>query len=58
MFSCEYWEIIKNIYFEDRLQTAASASWSTLYKEFADISYENVSFGIREDSIWLQFIYF
>ena len=50
MFSCEYWKIIKNIYFEDRLQTAASASLSILYKEFAGISYVNASFGIREDS--------
>ena len=58
MFSCEYWKIIKNIYFEDRLQTAASASLSILYKEFAGISYVNASFGIREDSKWLQLIYF
>ena len=29
-----------------------------LYKEFVDISYENASFGIQEDSIWLQLIYF
>ena len=28
---CEYWKIFKNIYFEDDLQTAASASWSILY---------------------------
>ena len=50
--------IKKNIYFEDHLQTTASASWSILYKEFVDISYENASFGIQEDSIWLQLIYF
>ena len=29
-----------------------------LYKEFVDISYENASFGIQENSIWLQLIYF
>ena len=58
MFSCEYYKIFKNIYFEDYLQTAASASWSILYKEFVDISYENASFGIQEDSMWLQLIYF
>ena len=29
-----------------------------LYKEFVDISHENASFDILEDSIWLQFIYF
>ena len=57
MFSCEYYKIFKNIYFEDYLQTAASASWSILYKEFVDISYDNASFGIQEDSIWLQLIY-
>ena len=39
---------LKNIYFEDHLQTAASASWSILYKEF----------NLREVSIWLQLIYF
>ena len=27
-------------------------------KDFVDISYENASFGILEDSIWLQLIYF
>ena len=58
MFSCEYYKIFKNIYFEDYLQTAASASWSILYKEFVDISYENASSGIREDFIWLHLIYF
>ena len=47
MFSCEYCKIFKNIYFEDHLQTAASASWSILYKEFVDISYENASFGMQ-----------
>ena len=26
VFCCEYWKIFKNIYFEDHLQTAASAS--------------------------------
>ena len=26
MFSCEYWEISKNIYFEEHLRTAAAAS--------------------------------
>ena len=40
-FSCEYCKIVKNIFFEDHLQTAASASWSILYKEFVDISYDN-----------------
>ena len=44
--------------FSNHLQTAASASWSILYKEFVDISYENASFGIQEDSIWLQLICF
>ena len=58
VFSCEYCKIFKNIYFEDHLQTAASASWSILYKEFVDISYDNGSFGIQEDSICLQLIYF
>ena len=58
MFSCEYCKIFKNIYFEDHLQTAASASWSILYKEFVNISYNNASFGIQEDSIWLQLISF
>ena len=57
MFSCEYCKIFKNIYFVDHLQTAASASWNTFCKEFVDISYENASFGTREDSIWLQLIY-
>ena len=51
MFSCEYCKIFKNIYFEDHLQMAASASWSILYKEFVDISYDNASFGIQEDSM-------
>ena len=50
MFSCEYCKIFENIYFEDHLQMAASASWSILYKEFVDISYDNASFGIQEDS--------
>ena len=27
-------------------------------KDFVDISYENVTLGILEDSIWLQLIYF
>ena len=58
MFSCEYCEIFKNIYFEDHLKMAAFASGSILNKEFVDISYENVLFGIREDSIWLQIISF
>ena len=48
--------MFKNIYFEDHLQTSASASWSSLYKEFVDISYQNASFDILEDSICLQFI--
>ena len=26
-------------------------------KDFVDISYENASFRILEDSVWLQFIY-
>ena len=47
-----------NIYFEDHLQTTASASGSILYKEFVDIGYENASFDILEDTIWLQFMYF
>ena len=29
-----------------------------MYKEFVDISYKNASFGIQEDSVWLQLIYF
>ena len=29
-----------------------------LYKEFVDISYKNASFGIQEDSTWLQLICF
>ena len=29
-----------------------------LYNEFVDISYENASFRIQEDSIWMQLIYF
>ena len=58
VFSCEYYKIFKNICFEDHLQTAASTSWGILCKEFVDISYDNVSFGILEDSIWLQLIYF
>ena len=44
--------------FSNNLQMAGSASWSILYKEFVDISYENASFGIQEDSIWLQLICF
>ena len=56
MFSCEYCKIFKNIYFEDPLQMAASASWSILYKEFIDIICDDGSFGIQEDSIWLQLI--
>ena len=58
MFSQEYCKIFKSIYFEDHLQMADSASWSILYREFAGISYENASFDILEDSLWLQFIYF
>ena len=58
MFSCEYCKIFENIYFEDHLQMAASASWSILFKEFVDTSYDNASFGIQEHSIWLQLIYF
>ena len=58
VLSCEYCKIFKNIYFEDHLQTATSACWSILYKEFLYISYENASFGILEDSIWIQLIYF
>ena len=58
MFSCEYCKIFKNIYFEDHLQTATSASWSIMYKKFVDIRYEIASFDILEDSTWLQFIYF
>ena len=50
--------LFKYVYFKDHLQAAASASWSILYKEFVDISYENASFGILEDSIWLQLICF
>ena len=33
------------------MQTAASASWIILYKEFVDISYENASFGIQASCI-------
>ena len=47
-----------NIYFEDHLQTTASASGSILYKEFVDIGYENASFDMLEGATWLQFIYF
>ena len=33
---------------------AASHSYSTIFwKDFVDISYENASFGVLEDSIWL-----
>ena len=53
---CEYCKIFKNIYFEDHLETAASASWSIFYKEFVDINYKNASFGILEDSICTQLI--
>ena len=42
----------------NHLQTAASASWSILYKEFVDISYKNALFGIQEDSTWLQLMCF
>ena len=58
VFSWKYFKIFKNIYFEDHLQTATSASWSILYKKFVDIRYEIASFDILEDSTWLQFIYF
>ena len=50
--------ILQNLYFEDHLQAAASASRSILCKEFVDISYENASFGIGEESVSLQLIYF
>ena len=53
---CKYCKIFKNIYFEDHLETAASASWSILYKEFVDISYKNALFGILEDFICTQLI--
>ena len=33
--------------FSNHLQTAPSASWSILYKEFVGIIYENASFGIK-----------
>ena len=29
-----------------------------MYKEFVNITYENASFGIQQDSIWLQLINF
>ena len=58
MFSSEYCNIFKNIYFGDHLLAAASASWRILYKEFVDIRHENASFGILEDSLWLQLISF
>ena len=41
------------------MRTAASGSWSTVFcKDFVDISYDNASFGVLEDSIWLDLIYF
>ena len=41
------------------MRTAASDSWSTVFcKDCVDISYENGSFGVLEDSIWLDLIYF
>ena len=39
------WEVLNN-----------SLLWS-FCKDFVDISYENASFLILEDSIWLQLIY-
>ena len=57
MFSCEYSKIFKSIYFEDHLQMAASASWSILYKEFVDISYDNASLGIQKDSVHMTAAY-
>ena len=33
-------------------------SLKVICQDFVDISYENASFGILEDSIWLQLIYF
>ena len=37
----------------------ASESWSAVFcKDVVDISYENASFGVLDDSIWLDLIYF
>ena len=36
---------------------AVSASWSILYKEFVDISYDNASLGIQKDSVHMTAAY-
>ena len=59
MLSCEYNKICKRTYFIlliicERLLLPLKV----IYKDFVGISYQNASFGILEDSIWLQLIYF
>ena len=59
MFSCDYNKIFKRTYFIfiiicERLLLPLKV----ICKDFVDISYENASFGILEDSIWLQLNHF
>ena len=42
MFSCEYWEISKNTYFEEHLRTAASEE--TLGSDCLGLSFWRVAF--------------
>ena len=55
IFGTRIGETFMSTYFEDHLQTAASAS-QVFCKGFLGISYENASFGILEDSACCLFI--
>ena len=69
-FSCEYWKMVKNIYFEDHLcqrlllplegfcKDLLTINYGNFNINYVNIYYGNASFGILEDSIWLQLIYF
>ena len=55
MFSNKYSEILKNTF----LITICEQLLMTLeVRYFVDISYENASFGVLEDFVWLDLIYF
>ena len=59
MFSGKYSEILQNIYLIILCERLLYNSWRMVFcKGFVDISYENASFGILEESKWMDFIYF
>ena len=58
MFSCEYYKIFKNTYFEKHLQMTASVnSRSTIFQESLALPFKCLNFWSSHILIWLAFFF-